>query len=310
MIDFEKIYSQFTSELIGNQKRLELKSALGIYYGVSQDGCLRLSFLSTTPAPKMESTKLLKVFQGKESEGVYWTCFDLIQAEAKKVYFAFCANLIDSILDTLDEREALQILKKRYITWKTMFRKDIKQGLSREVIQGLFGELYFIKKQLSKHYSFADCVKSWSGPDSTSKDFSINDNWFEVKTIGANAVSVKINSITQLSSKTDGKLVIIKVEKISPEFTNGESSIEELFKSILAEIKDEAIEGLFLNKISSFGVDISDESFTAKFSVKSMNNYIVKEGFPRIQESDIKFSEVCDVSYSLIVNALKDYLEE
>ena len=138
MIDFEKIYSQFGDELAGNQKRLEINSALGVYYGVSAEGCLRLSFLSTTPAPKMESTRLLKVFQGQESEGVYWTCFDLVQPEAKKVYFTFCSNLIESVFDVVNEREALQSLKKRYITWKTMFRKEIKQGLSKEVIQGLF----------------------------------------------------------------------------------------------------------------------------------------------------------------------------
>ena len=46
MIDFEKIYDSFTDELAGNQKRLDVNTVLGVYYGVSSDGCLRLSFLS------------------------------------------------------------------------------------------------------------------------------------------------------------------------------------------------------------------------------------------------------------------------
>ena len=73
MIDFEKIYDSFTDELAGNQKRLDVDTVLGVYYGVSSDGCLRLSFLSSVPTPKLESTKLLKVYQGRESDNVYWT---------------------------------------------------------------------------------------------------------------------------------------------------------------------------------------------------------------------------------------------
>lgn len=73
-VNFEQIFSDLANELSGNQKRLPVKSALGVYYGLSKDGNLRLAFLSVAPAPKLESTKLLKVTQGAESERVYWTC--------------------------------------------------------------------------------------------------------------------------------------------------------------------------------------------------------------------------------------------
>ena len=310
MIDFEKIYDSFTDELAGNQKRLDVNTVLGVYYGVSSDGYLRLSFLSSVPTPKLESTKLLKVYQGRESDNVYWTCFDLLQPEAKKVYFAFCATLIDAVKEIKDETEAISKLKKRYLTWKTMFKKELSQSLSREVIQGLFGELYFLKNYLARQYSISECVKAWSGPDSTSKDYSMGNTWYEIKTIGANNLKVRISSLSQLSSSVNGHLVILKVEKMAPAFTNGESSIEELFKSILNLIDDEAIEGLFLSKLSSFGADISDESFSTKFDVKDVSLYKVDESFPKIKEEDIKYDEVCEVGYSLIVNSLKKFLEE
>ena len=86
MISFEQVFSSLADELAGNQKRLTVSSALGVYYGLSKDGNLRLAFLSVAPAPKMESTKLLKVTQGAESEKVYWTCFDLLQHDAQKVF--------------------------------------------------------------------------------------------------------------------------------------------------------------------------------------------------------------------------------
>ena len=41
--------------------------------------------MSSVPTPKLESTKLLKVYQGRESDNVYWTCFDLLKKKEKKV---------------------------------------------------------------------------------------------------------------------------------------------------------------------------------------------------------------------------------
>ena len=61
MNNIEQSYSQFADELSGNQKRFTINSVLGVYYGISNDGFLRISFMSVSPAPKMESTKLLRV---------------------------------------------------------------------------------------------------------------------------------------------------------------------------------------------------------------------------------------------------------
>jgi hypothetical protein len=110
MVNFEQIFSDLANELSGNQKRLPVKSALGVYYGLSKEGNLRLAFLSVLPAPKLESTKLLKVTQGAESERVYWTCFDLLQHDAQKVFFTFCENLIEAVTGITDEQKALQNL--------------------------------------------------------------------------------------------------------------------------------------------------------------------------------------------------------
>lgn len=310
MIDFESMYGSLTNELSGNQKKLNIHSVIGIYYGLSKDGNYRIAFLSSSVAPKIESTKMLRVTQGEEAANTYWTCFDLLQHDAKKVFFTFCANLIDAITNIYDEQKALYALKKRYITWKTMFRRDSSGKLSREVLQGLFGELYFMKKYMLDRFGAAVAVQAWSGPDAKSKDYAVDTGWFEVKTVGANTSTVHISSLTQLSSDYDGHLIVIKAEAMSDQFSNGESSIEELFNYIFAQINDETAEGIFLSKLSAFGFDSSDESFMSKFDVKSMTAYKVSGDFPRLTEKDITRPEICDVSYSLIINSLKDYTED
>lgn len=310
MIDFESMYSSLTNELSGNQKKLNVHSIIGVYYGLSKDGNYRIAFLSSSVAPKIESTKMLRVTQGEEAANTYWTCFDLLQHDAKKVFFTFCTNLIDSVTEIYDEQKALYALKKRYITWKTMFGRDSANKLSREALQGLFGELYFMKKYMLDRFGAAVAVQAWSGPDFKSKDYAVDTEWFEVKTIGANTTTVHISSLAQLSSDHDGHLIVVKAEAMSDQFSNRESSIEELFNYIFAQINDETTEGIFLSKLSAFGFDSSDESFMSKFDVKSMTSYKVSGDFPRLTEKDINRSEICDVSYSLIINSLKGYMED
>lgn len=311
MIEFETLFNDLPGSLAGSQKKIHCDTALGVYYGISSDGCLRLSFLSTTPAPKLESTKQLSIFQGRESEGIYWTCFDLKESKAKKVFFSFCTNLLDSLTSVNDESKALKLLKSRYAMWKSMFKKEFANKISREVTQGLFGELYFLKTVLSKELSFANCIRAWSGPDKTSKDFSIEGTWYEIKTIGANSVGIKISSVGQLSSNVPGHLIVIKAEKMSPEFRKEDSSIEVIFNYILEHIDDEEAEALFIGKIASYGIDISgDESMACKFDVKSMESFNVTKDFPKIDESYVRNLGVFDVSYSLLLNAIKDFKEE
>lgn len=310
MIDFEQLVESLCSEIAGNQKRLSVDSALGVYFGLSPEGMPRLSFMSKDKAPKLESTKTLKISQGAESDGVYWTCFDLMHNETRKVYFTFCTTLIDAVTGILSEKEALQAMKKRYLAWKTMFRREIKTSIPMEVLQGLYGELYFLYHKMIPLYGVERGINAWSGPDNKSKDFAIDSTWYEIKTIGANATDVHISSLAQLSSSYDGHLAIIRVEAMADEFNENEDCIGKLLTSILSVITDEGTESVFLSKLSAFGFDSSDSSFNAKFDVKTLGVYNVNDKFPRLTERDINFPEMTNVQYSLNVSSLKKYMEE
>ena len=310
MINIDDLFDSIDRHLFGQQKKITVDSPLGVYYGISPDGYLRLSFLSKKPSPRLDSTRLLRVTQGKESSTVYWTCFDLLQHDAKNVYFTFCSNLIESVSETKNESSALKRLKERFVTWKTMFKKELGSTISYEKLQGLFGEMYFLKNYMVPRYGIETAIKSWSGPDSKSKDFAVTKEWFEIKTVGANSAVVHISSLAQLSSDYPGHLVILRIEGMSDEFDNGQSCVGDLFINLLDAIDDELLEGIFLNKLSAYGFDISDESFNSKFDVKSLNLYKVNDDFPRLTENSITREEICDVQYSLNINSLNKYLEE
>ena len=97
---------------------------------------------------------------------------------------------------------------------------------------------------------------------------------------------------------------------MASEFSNGESSILELFESILQSISDEAIENIFSSKVASYGITISDSAFSTKFDVKDLKVYCVTDGFPRITINEIPYPEISNISYDISIAAIKRFAEE
>lgn len=96
---------------------------------------------------------------------------------------------------------------------------------------------------------------------------------------------------------------------MSEEFVADDSSINMLLHDILLRIKDELTEEQFLNKIKSVVGNITDKVLNEKFSVKSINFYLVDSNFPRLQESNIPFSEIENIEYYLNIKMLDKYRE-
>ena len=67
-INFEDYFRSLTQQFSGKQKRIPINAPVGVFYGLSNEGYLRLSILSLRSGPQMESTKQLRVTQGEESK--------------------------------------------------------------------------------------------------------------------------------------------------------------------------------------------------------------------------------------------------
>ena len=73
MIDFRELYKALSNQDSGNQKKIPVDSCLEVFFGFSTNGNLRLSFMSRTTPPNIESTTILHVIQGRENKNTYWT---------------------------------------------------------------------------------------------------------------------------------------------------------------------------------------------------------------------------------------------
>ena len=66
--NFAEKFKELEKDIVNEQRRLSSKSTLAIYYGITSDKKYRLSFVSSVSPFELESTKEIKVTQGKESE--------------------------------------------------------------------------------------------------------------------------------------------------------------------------------------------------------------------------------------------------
>ena len=306
---FIEKFEQLEVDIVNEQRRIPTNSCLKIFYGITSEKYYRISFVSTIKPFELESTKEIKVTQGKESENVYWTCFDLIHHDAKEVFFIFCDSLIDSVENINNEFEALVALKEKYYSWRQLLKN--KGKMSYEAYQGLFGELFFLSEYLSQNINIEQAISSWVGPDGYSKDFSINNSWFEIKTIGTSSISVKINSLDQLDSDIKGHLVTIIVEKMSDQFDAGLCSVPTLYHSILSRINSHKVREEFINKVLKYGYLDDDTTINNhKFEVKRIVYYEVDKEFPKLTRNNIKTNAISEVQYNILISAIEKYMEE
>lgn len=309
MIDFTEKFSALEKEMTGNLKKISIGSAIKVYYGINPEGGLRLCFMSKTEPPKIDSTKLIRVSHFEEKSKMNWLYFDLIDLQAKHAFYALCGSLINAVEDDnyATEDIALTSLKNRFYLWKKLLKKD-SCALTEEMSKGLFGELYFLLHTLIPKIGITDSIDAWSGPEGYSKDFAVSGTWYELKTISASAISIKISSLQQLSATAIGHLVIIKVDAMVDKFGGAETSINGLVNSILGQITVDETREQFIEKLVKYGYCIGDLEHK-RYQVLSMNSYLVDTKFPRFLEDDVKHSEIAKVSYELIINSLEKYKE-
>ena len=291
-------------------KKVDTNNKIKIFFGLSKEGKKRLAFQSIDAIEQIESTKIINVSYYKDNENFYWLSFDLEDNKFANLFYTFCSDMVNSLSDLSDAKKELEYIKNRFYNWKKMFQNVTTKDLSEEKEQGIFGELYFLYKYMIPKYGVDSSILSWSGPLKFNKDFSINDTWYEVKTSSVSSTNIKITSLSQLDSDNDGFLTVVKVEKMSPEFTGSMSSVYSLIQAIMAQINSIKIQDDFLNKLVEYGLGPDNNFGSRKFDVKNIKLYLVNDDFPRLTKNVITHEEIDNISYLLNLSGIEKFKTE
>ena len=276
---------------------------LSLYIGRDDDARYSFDFRGKYKPVRISSSDVIAVEQYKDGD-LLTLRFSLENNELLEYFCTFCQDLLDSVKVTSEDETAYHTLRSRYYSWRQLFRPD-NNRLTEAEIMGLIGELLFLKDYMIPERGIDIALESWMGPEKTHKDFSDQQDWFEVKTISVGKESVRISSIEQLDGDTDGYLVVYELEKMSPSFDG--ILINKLVNEIIALLANASQRETFMAKLQLFGFDFSNENDNLVFALRNKNIYKVDlKSFPRVRRVMLP-DAITRVQYEILLTEIESF---
>ena len=282
--------------------RLQDNENLHLYLGKDVNGRYTFEFQGAFTPSKIKSSDVIAVVQLR-SKQCNSLRFSLENPDLLEYFATFCQDLLSSTREIMDDNIAYRTLQARFNSWKKLFRPS--QGeLSENQIMGLIGELLYLRDKMIPNHGIDEALDSWTGTENTHKDFSLENEWHEVKTISVGKGVVKISSVEQLDSDKDGILAVFQLEKMSPSF-NGlklNKLVQELYISMDSILQKET----FMNKLAEIGYEYCSDYDNFVYTLSSMTEYKVSGDFPRLKRTIIP-SPIQHVNYEIILAEIEGY---
>ncbi|MCY4300239.1 MAG: PD-(D/E)XK motif protein [Aestuariivita sp.] len=224
----------------------------------------------------------------------------------RDIFYRLCVDIVAATRAAQSEKEAVEQFLARTWRWHRLLRGGRNERLSDEEQKGLIGELRLMQEHLFSAVGMEACIKSWSGPLGTPKDFEIGRVCIEAKTRrGAATPFVSISSEHQLETSGIDTLflVVSELTGASSDDTKG-LSVSDVARSVLANLQenDASVVELFEQRLLAAGFEWNHDYSDNKWLVGTEHVFEITENFPRIVP-DMYPSGASNVRYSI---ALKD----
>lgn len=288
-------------------KRISSKHPLDLYFGYNDLGNKTLALITKEIDMNFQSTKLIEVRIATRKDGKKAVCFSLKDDTETDIFYRFCEDIVESTKN-IEPENSLKIINSRWNRWINMFKNPHSLIMRENEIRGLIGELLFLRDFMFKKYTIEESIESWMGPNSSHKDISINDTWYEIKTCYQSSKSVTISSVEQLDSKIDGHLCIIELEN-SNKFVKNNLTLNKLVDEVANKIENLKLRDKFMEKLSSVGYIYFEEYDNYIYYCNNIKQYLVDNKFPRLKKEDLP-KEIATASYELLIPNLSNFLEE
>lgn len=234
----------------------------------------------------------------------------LLDSASRDIFSVLCENLVHSVFTFDSEQMVIRTVVNQLVKWEALFKRNNSSVLTPIEQQGLYGELYFLKRLLTKHKcNICNTLQLWVGADKSMRDFQ-GDGWaIEVKTSSANNCQKAIvNGERQLDETHLNNLYLFHLSvEVSRE--NGQSlcdMIDEIYESLIGNASAIAV---FNAKLFEAGYsDCQKYIYESRcYKIRSEHFYDIRGDFPRIKENDLR-NGVSDIKYTISLSMCDDYL--
>lgn len=297
--------TDFKSATNNSWKLVDANHPIPLYVGKDENGFYAMEYVGDFVVnKKIKSSAVISVNHYKTPTGEKSIVFSLVDNRWMNQFVTFC-NDVCKQTEHLQKNSSkgYEAVCNAYFVWQKMF-KGQNNILGESEIKGLIGELLYLKENIIPKYGQTRAIEAWSGTDKTKKDFSIDNTWYEIKTVDVGKPTVKITSIEQLDSSLDGTLAVFHVEKMAPSF-NG-INLNDLVISIITLLTSLQDKDELISKLNKAGYSPNCDYDEYVYTIKGMSEYNVIKSFPRLMRSSVPLA-VASASYELLLSELENH---
>ncbi len=286
-------------------KRVGDLHPIDLYYGKDEKGRNAIEFKGKFVVNhKIHSSVVIDIVHYQNNDNTKSIEFSLLDNKLLRPFCDFLNSLIDATSQSsLSDQDAYNAISEVYFIMQKMFRTS-SDFLSEAEIKGLIGELLFLSEHLFPKMGISKAISSWCGAEKTRKDFSFDQEWFEIKTIDFGKDTVHISSIEQLDSPISGFLVIFQLEKMAEEYTG--ITLNKLITVILNKIPSVSDKDILLSKLKDYNYAYHPKYDEFVYELRSTDEYLVDTNFPRISRENIP-TAISKASFDLILAEILPY---
>lgn len=220
------------------------------------------------------------------------------------IFKVMAEDLVGYIAQVSEEKEAVRVFIGELIRWQEFLKQYSEMGMSVQMQQGLFGELWFLKNILLDIFGSTRAVEIWQGPERANHDFQIAEQAVELKTYaGSTHPKVSISNMRQLDTEGLENLYLCVLRLDARKST--QNTLPDLVEEILRSLQSDA-ESLakFKTKLAKYGyVDRHLDLYRQTgYTVIETMFYLVDENFPKISPDNLP-EGIGDVTYSVILSS-------
>lgn len=204
---------------------------------------------------------------------------------------------------TVSNTKLVNHITQQILDWAA-FLSPKRGGLSDKALQGLWGELYFLKTYLTRTFTPEHLVEAYTGIRGEPQDVTSLDFYVEIKTTLTHAPRIiNISSLEQLDPLFSDQILVLFL--ISPA-GNGHSLLE-LMSDIELSLSDNAAALYEFKKlVSNATQEASEQQLQKVFKCLNVLAWEIRDDFPSLRRSRVD-SAILLAKYDLQIGALESF---
>ncbi|WP_331058468.1 PD-(D/E)XK motif protein [Hymenobacter sp.] len=246
----------------------------------------------------------LEPVEHPDDDSVAYVSLRLTEPELGDLFAVLAYDIVETIAPETDSTSQLQAFLDRIAGWQELFGKVPTGGLGPQARQGLYGELFLMRRLLETGLTAESVAVAWAGPLREPQDFRFGTVALEAKTTSGTSQAIHISNAAQLD---DAPLTALWLFHLALKIGSGTGeTLPGLVADLAALLHAEPTAATHFQhrlQLAGYFHAQADLYATEGFTVSYEQTVRVAGSLPRLRASDLP-TAISELSYAIDLTAL------